>query len=88
MAVKWKIESESTTAEKYKAELGKDEYYHRRAVVAEKLAQFPEAEWKEKTVVGGQFEAIAMQVNQTTFDKIAECDYRVWKRLVYKVCGV
>ena len=83
----WAIESESTREARHREALGDAEYERRKAVAAEKCEAFPESEWNAQMVIGGQFEAIAMQASQEIFDKLEKLDFRFWERLTRKIIG-
>ena len=83
----WTIDSKGLR-DKWRSSLGDEQYELRSRVAAEKVAQFADSEYDRQTVIGGQFEALAMQCPQHIFDKLCDKDYRFWYSLVLKVCGV
>lgn len=82
----WAIDSGGALRNKWRDQLGDDEFETRRQVAADKLEGFPQSEWEQQSVIGGQFEALAMQCPQHIFDQLKDRDYKFWSALVLKVC--
>lgn len=83
--VQWQIQSDQEAREKYTKALGEGEYKRRKGIVEKLIEQFPDDEWQAQMVYGGQFEAIAMQISQKAFDRLAEKDYNHWCNLIAKI---
>lgn len=82
----WAIDSGGALRDKWRDQLGDEEFEARRQVAADKLEGFPQSEWEQQSVIGGQFEALAMQCPQRIFDQLKDRDYKFWSALVLKVC--
>jgi len=85
MSVTWECTSEEEREARHRAEWGDKEYERRKRVAAEKVNDYPDSEWEEACVMGGQFEAIAMQAGQHIFDQLETKSYKFWAALVTKL---
>lgn len=81
----WAITDEATLKQERINKFGQGEYDRRLAVVEEKRSEFPKSDWKERIVVGGQFDSIAFAVDQDAFDKLATKDYKFWAKIFYQM---
>lgn len=81
----WMITDEATLKQQRIEKFGQEEYNRRIAVVEEKRNEFHKKEWKERIVVGGQFDGIAFAATNEQFDKLATQDYKFWSKLFYNM---
>lgn len=81
--LKWQIDESNKLRDKWREELGDEEFDRRAHVAAERRRSIPE--WQQRVVFGGQFESLAMRASQEVFDRLENKPYTFWLQLLRRL---